>query len=71
MNNDVVYFGMHIVWWIIWIMLLVWIFALPYNIPYQRYRKESALDILQIRYASGQITKEEYHEMKAQLKLNN
>jgi len=46
-------------------MLLIWIFAIPYNIPGQRYRKESPLDLLQIRFATGLITKEEYEERKS------
>lgn len=56
--------GMHFIWWIIWIGLLFWIFATPYNIPGQRKKKDSPLDILQKRFASGQITKEEYQEHK-------
>jgi len=59
------FFGMHFVWWFIWLMLLIWIFAIPYNIPGQRYRKESPLDLLQIRFATGLITKEEYEERKS------
>ena len=64
MFNTTYYWGMHWVWWFVWIMLLFWIFALPYNIPGQRNRRESALDILQRRFALGQITKEEYEEAK-------
>jgi len=56
--------GMHPVWWFIWFMLLLWIFVLPYDIPGQRRRRESPLDILKRRLASGQITKEEYEEYK-------
>ena len=58
------YGGMHLIWWIIWIFLLFWIFALPYNIPGQRMKKDSPLDILQRRLASGEITNEEYQEKK-------
>ena len=58
------YWGMHLMWWIIWLMLLFWIFVLPYDIPYQRQKKDSALDILQKRLASGEITNEEYQEKK-------
>jgi putative membrane protein len=36
----------------------------PYNIPFQRYKKDSPLDILQKRFASGEITNEEYQEKK-------
>jgi putative membrane protein len=56
--------GMHLLWWVVWIMMLIWIFALPYRIPFQRYKKDSPLDILQRRFASGEITNEEYQEKK-------
>lgn len=58
------YWGMDLIWWFVWIILLFWIFAVPYNIPGQRHRRESPLDILQKRFASGQITADEYQEMK-------
>ena len=58
------YVGMHLIWWIIWIFLLFWIFALPYRIPGQRIRKDLPLDILQRRFALGEITNEEYQEKK-------
>ena len=41
-----------------------WIFATPYDIPGQRKKKDTPLDILQKRFASVQITNEEYHEKK-------
>lgn len=48
-----------------WIFLLIWIFAVPYNIPGQRHQKEDALDILKKRFASGEINQKEYEERKA------
>ncbi|MEO6302586.1 MAG: SHOCT domain-containing protein [Bacteroidia bacterium] len=59
------FFGMHLIWWFVWVMLLFWIFATPYEIPYQMKKKNSALHILQKRFASGQINKEQYQEPKA------
>jgi putative membrane protein len=59
------FWGMHLIWWFIWVSLIFWIFATPYPIPYERRRKDSPLDILQKRFASGQITKEVYEEHKA------
>jgi putative membrane protein len=59
--------GMHLVWWIIWVILIFWIFATPYRIPGQRSRKDTPLDILQKRFAAGQITEENYQEHKALL----
>lgn len=56
--------GMNFIWWIIWMIMIFWIFATPYNIPGQRIRKESALDILQKRFASGTIDNDEYQEKK-------
>ena len=64
MYNGYYFWGMDIIWWIIWFFLLVWIFALPYDIPGQRKRKDSAPDILKARFAAGQITKDEYLEGK-------
>jgi putative membrane protein len=59
--------GMHFLWWFLWMVLLFWIFAIPYDVPGQRKKKDSPLDILQKRFAAGQITKEEYQEHKVLL----
>jgi putative membrane protein len=58
------FWGMDLIWWIVWIFLLVWIFAIPYDIPGQRRRKDTPLDVLKRRFASGEITKEEYEDRK-------
>ncbi len=58
------YWGMHWVWWILWVILILWIFAIPYDIPGQRKKKDSPLDILKRRFASGEISNEEYEEKK-------
>lgn len=58
------YGGMNFIWWIIWMVMIFWIFATPYNIPGQWTRKDSPLDILQKRFASGLITNDEYQEKK-------
>ena len=62
MYNDYHFWGMHFIWWFVWLSLLFWIFATPYDIPGQRIRRDSPLDILKKRFASGKITKEEYEE---------
>ena len=61
-NNN--FWGMDIIWWFVWMIMIFWIFAIPYDIPGQRRRKDSPLDILQKRFASGQITNDEYQESK-------
>jgi len=58
------YWGMNLIWWVIWMIMIFWIFATPYNIPGQRTKKDSPLDILQKRFAAGQINNDEYQEKK-------
>jgi len=58
------FWGMHMMWWFIWGFLLLWIFATPYQIPFQRSRRESPLDVLKRRFATGQIKREEYLESR-------
>ena len=58
------YGGMHFVWWFIWVIMLFWIFATPYDIPGQRRKRDTPLDILQKRFAAGDINNEEYKEKK-------
>ena len=64
MYNGYYFGGMHFIWWILWLGLLFWIFFIPYGIPGERRKRDSPLDILQKRFASGEITKEEYLEKK-------
>jgi putative membrane protein len=59
------FWGMHFGWWILWIVFLLWIFATPYNIPGQRTQKDTPLDLLDKRLASGEISKDEYQELKS------
>jgi putative membrane protein len=64
------YWGMGLIWWVVWFVLIFWIFALPYDIPGQRNKKSSPLDILQRRFASGEISNEEYYEKKKILEID-
>ena len=67
MHNGYNFFGMHFIWWIIWLVFIFWIFFTPYNIPGNRRIKDSPLEILKRRYAAGEITKEQYLEQKKTL----
>ena len=58
------YWGMSFIWWIAWVIMLIWIFAVPYSIPGQRNAKNTPLDLLQKRYAAGQIDFTEYNKKK-------
>ena len=58
------FMGMHLIWWFVWLFIIFWVFATPYYVPGQQKKRGSSLDILRNRFASGQITTEEYHEKK-------
>ncbi len=64
MYNGYYFGGMHFIWWIIWMGLLIWIFLTPWSLPGERRQKDAPLDILQKRFAWGEITKEHYLEHK-------
>ena len=55
---------MNMILWVIWIIMIFWIFATPYNIPGQRMKNDSPFDILRKRFAAGEITNDEYQEKK-------
>ena len=58
------FWGMHLIRWVIWMILLFWIFATPYSIPGQRAKKASPLDVLKMRFATGEIDSSEFEERK-------
>lgn len=62
--HDGYFWGMHFFWWIFLVILFIWIFVTPWNIPGQRTKKDTPLDILKKRFARGEIDKEEYEEKK-------
>jgi putative membrane protein len=66
-DYDYNFLGMHLGWWFLWGILLLWIFVVPYDLPGQRNKKISPIDILKSRYASGEISYEEFQEMKKYL----
>lgn len=58
------YWGMHLIWWGVWLFFIFWIFALPYRVPGQRHRTDTPLDTLKKRLAAGIIDKEEFKATK-------
>lgn len=64
------FIGMHWLWWIILVsvILLVVFNVIPYR-P-KNDLKEDAMDILKIRFARGEIEREEFEERKQILKQN-
>lgn len=61
------FWGMHVFWWIFWILLIAVFFAAVRPVPRHKLR-EAPLQILQRRYAAGEISTSEYEERKAHLR---
>ena len=60
---DWMFWGMHVFWWLFWVAIVVVLFLSL--TPTSRRQTERPLDILQRRYAAGEITTQEYEERKA------
>ena len=60
------FWGMHFFWWLFWIALIVVLFSLDTPVSRRR-RRKMPLDVLQHRYAAGEISTEEYEERKTKL----
>lgn len=65
--NDGHFWGMHLIWWGIWILLIIAIFFTPW-ISRRGPSGDSAMDVLRERYARGEIDKDEFEERKRVLK---
>ena len=66
--NTSAFLGMDPIWWTVFIVIIIWIFIIPLDIPGQRNPKDSALEILKKRFASGDITTEEFKRDSTLLK---
>lgn len=64
MYNGYYFGGMHFIWWFIWLILLFWILFTRWSILGERRKKDARLDILKKRFATWEITKEQYLEDK-------
>ena len=62
--------GMHGIWWGLWILLILWIFLIPYPTPGQKRKKDNAMEILRERFARGEISEEEFEQRKKLLREN-
>jgi putative membrane protein len=58
------FWGMHLIWWVIWVAILIWIYATPYDMPGQRKKRDTPIDVLKKRFALGEIDKKEYLEKR-------
>lgn len=64
-----VFLGMHAFWWAFWGLLLLWAYRWAMSKVKQAGSGagDTPLEILQRRYAAGEITMQEYEERKANL----
>lgn len=60
------FWGMHVFWWLFWIAVIVGLFGLFEPVPRRKVR-ETPLEILQRRYANGELSTEEYEERKKRI----
>lgn len=58
------YWGMHFFWWFFWIIIILWAYRTSRKNTSQQAKEDGALEILRKRFAKGEITKDEYEEMK-------
>ena len=65
-DHDYHFMGMHLVWWFVWLAFIISLLGWKPNLEKDR-SKNSALDILQKRFASGQISSDEYKNIKSYL----
>ncbi len=63
------FWGMSVFWWLFWVIAIVVFFSLLAPVPRARLRDrhETPLDVLQRRYAAGELTTAEYDERRARL----
>ena len=66
MHYEWSFWGMHLFWWLFWLVLIVLMFT-PFAPVTPGRRRPTPLDVLQRRYAAGEISTTEYEERKATL----
>lgn len=62
------FWGMHFFWWLFWIVLII-AAVVAFTSGPERIgrRRQTPLELLQRRYAAGEITEKEYKERKRML----
>lgn len=62
------FLGMHLLWWLFWVILMVSLFSWAVPVPRRRMRLyEHPLATLQRRYAAGELTTPEYDERRLRI----
>ena len=60
------FWGMHFFWWLFWVVAIMLLFSPITPISNGR-RWQTPIEVLQRRYAAGEISTAEYEERKAKL----
>lgn len=63
------FFGMHLLWWLFWIALIAALFGLFGPVSRKKVR-DTPLQVLQRRYAMGELSTQEYEERKKRLTVD-
>lgn len=63
------FLGMHVFWWIFWAALLIWAYRWVISVLKRQDspKRETSLELLQRRYAAGEMSTQEFEERKARL----
>ncbi|MDF0716625.1 SHOCT domain-containing protein [Muricauda sp. 334s03] len=62
--RDGFFWGMHLIWWAIWLVALGWIFFAPSGTSGAEINEDDPVTTLKIRFAKGEISKEEYEQSR-------
>ena len=60
------YWGMHLFWWIFWVVIIALLLFSPWPTRLLT-RRDTAIEVLRRRFAAGEITEEEYRQRLAVL----
>jgi putative membrane protein len=61
------FFGMSLLWWLFWLVLIAMFFSLASPKPRWRDRRDRALAVLARRYAAGEIDTAEYEARRERI----
>lgn len=64
------FFGMHLVWWLFWIVMIGLLLSPIAPVSVSR-RRDTPLEVLQRRYAAGEVSTDEYNERRTRIERDS